>query len=84
MCVHVAKLHPRYRGDYFSFPQNTTLKYFLVTFFHIGGNQNWNHKPKEMIQIFAIIHKNIIKRISKTSVWEKKSVEMQNLQQKCN
>lgn len=44
---------------------------------------DWNYKPKEMIQIFTILHKKILKIINKTSVWEKKSIEMWNLQQKC-
>lgn len=62
-CVQVAKLHPHDRGDYFALPQNKTLKYFLVTYFHVGGSQNWNHKPKKIIQIFTIIHEIINKLI---------------------
>lgn len=63
MGVQVAKLHPRYKGEYFAFPQND-IDEFASDFFHIRGN----HKTKEITLILTIIHMKIIKMINKTSV----------------
>lgn len=67
-CTHITEgttcLSPKYN-----------IEMFPSDFFCIEGSQNWNYKPKEMIQIFTIIHNKIIKLINETSVWEKRMLK---------